>query len=165
MNVEGTEIKNEKGESIGEIYKHSPRRMCLNSGSDIPILYIDKKFQLKLEPDLEIKDERGKVIAILKKKEGWLEKKYIMEIPRGSVILKGETNKNQEIIQDGKGVRIAEIIKKEPSLIEMTHGKDEIWTLKIENLDSDRNMILYYFLSRYAHYWLGRTVGEDIPSI
>jgi len=139
--------------------------MCLNSGSDIPILYIDKKFQLKLEPDLEIKDERGKVIAILKKKEGWLEKKYIMEIPRGSIILKGETNKNQEIIQDSKGVRIAEIIKKEPSFREMTRGKNEIWTLKIENLDSDRNMILYYFMSRYAHYWFSRTVGEDIPSI
>jgi len=163
MKVEGTEIKNEKEESIGKIYKHSPRRMCLNSGSDIPILYIDKKFQLKVEPDLEIKDKQGKVIAILKKKKGLLEKKYILEHPQGNVILKGETKKYQEIIQDSKGARIAEISKTEPRWRDIGSDKTEIWTLKIENLDSDRTMILYYFLSRYAHYWFTSTIGQDNP--
>jgi len=167
MNVKGKDIKNEKGELIGEIYKYSPRRMGLHTGSDFPILFIDKKFQAKVEPDLEIKDERGKVLAVLKKKKGWLKKKYIMEIPRGNVILKGETNKCQEIIQDSKGVRIAEIIKTEPSWRDILtdSGKTEIWTLKIENLDSERNMILYYFLSRYSHYWFTTTIGQDMADV
>jgi len=153
MIVVGIEIKNEKGGSIGQVYPHSRRRMCLkNSDSDIPILNFDKKFQFKLEPDLEIKDERGKVLAILKKKKGWIKKKYIMENSQGSVLLKSETkiDENQEIIEDEKGARIAEIIKKVPSFKELTGGKNEIWTLKIDNPDFDRIMILSFFFSRYA---------------
>jgi len=151
MTVEGIEIKNEKGESIGSVYQHSPRRMCvLNSDSEIPILFFDKKFQLKLHPDLEIKNEQGKVIAFLRKKEGWIKKKYIMENPQGSVILKSETNENQETIQDDKGVKIAEIIKKEPSFKKLIRGKFPIWTLTIDNTDFDRIMIFSFFASRYA---------------
>jgi len=144
-------IKNEKGKSIGTVYQHSARRMCvLNSESEIPILFFDKKFQLKLHPDLEIKDERGKVIAFLKKKEGWIKKKYILESLQGSVILKSETKENQETIQDDKGIKIAEVIKKEPSFKELIHGKFPIWTLTIDNLDFDRIMIFSFFASRYA---------------
>jgi len=166
MTVEGIEIKNEKGDSIGEVYPHSRRRMCLkNSDSDFPILYFDKKFQFKFEPDLEIKDDRGKVLAILKKKKGLIKKKYIMENSQGSVLLKSETkiDENQEIIQDDKGVRIAEIIKKVPSFKELTGGKNEIWTLKIDNPDYDRIMILCYFTSRYAVHTFKQSPLDYVP--
>ena len=165
MTIEEMEIKNEKSELIGKVYSHSPRRICvLNSGSEIPILYFDKKFQLKLAKDLEIKDEQCKIFAILKKKKGWIKKKYIMENPQGSVILKSETNENQETIQDDKGVKIAENIKKEPSFKELIRGKFPIWTLTIDNLSLDRIMILSYFTSRYAVDNFKESVMGYIPS-
>ena len=164
LSLDGIEIKNEKGESIGTVQPSSRRMQVLNSDSETPILFFEKKFQLKLHPDIEIKDEKGKVIAFLKKKEGWFKKKYIMENPQGIVILKNETNENQETIQDDKGVKIAEVIKKEPSFKELIRGKFPIWTLTIDNTDFDRIMIFSFFASRYAADNFKEDVMGYVPS-